>query len=66
MNKSLNTEKVEQTEKRFLNLSADRLDLIKAFGLLVQRDSDTARINPNAYQATLTAGNHSFTEVTRC
>jgi hypothetical protein len=49
MNKSLNTEKVEQTEKRFLNLSADRLDLIKAFGLLVQRDSDTARINPNAY-----------------
>lgn len=66
MNKSLNTEKIEQIEKRFLNLSADRLDLIKAFRLLVLKNSDTARINPNAYSATLTAGNHSFTEVTRC
>lgn len=53
-------------DKKVLELSDERLSSIKAFRDSIQKDTDTLSINQNAYLATLTAGNHSFTEVTRC
>lgn len=66
MTQCLEFESGSKNNQRFLKLTADRLDSLRDFKLFVQANSDTARINTDAYSALLTAGNHSFTEVTRC
>ena len=66
MNQCLEVESVGKNDQRFLKLTADKLDALRAFKLLIQKNSDTACIKTDVYSALLTAGNHSFTEVTRC
>lgn len=66
MTQCLEVESGSKNNQRFLKLTADRLDSLRDFKLFVQTNSDTARINTDVYSALLTAGNHSFTEVTRC
>lgn len=66
MNKDLNSAESFQIDKQFLNISLDRLEVLKAFKLLILKNSDTSSIKQNVYSAPLTAGIHSFTEVTCC
>lgn len=66
MIESATNENQECSTKRNLVISTARLEMIKAFSHKISKNIDALCVYPNAYSATLTAGNHSFTEVTRC